>query len=116
MDPSLRQPYALPPRFEWANSAHTDFRDAHIIVFEREVWVALTLPRQRGRGWEACTGPYREYLKVSRWKDLETEAGAVRWIATWVSKYADRIAAEVPKRRHRPTMSRRTREQLQYGR
>lgn len=112
MDVSLHQP--LPDRFTWANSAHTDLKSAHIIVIDREVWVALAMPRKSG-GWEACTGAYREYVMVSRWTAFEREDEAVRWIAGWVTKYASRIAAEVPQRRHRPVLPRRTREQIRWG-
>lgn len=72
MDPSLRQP--LPERFEWANSAHTDLKSGHIIVIDREVWVALAIPRKQG-GWEACTGAYREYLKVGPLDHLRERGG-----------------------------------------
>lgn len=59
MDPRLHT--SLPQHFEWANSAHTGFKDAHIIVLEREVWVSVGLPRKRrhilsNRGRGPATG------------------------------------------------------------
>jgi len=113
MDPALHQ--TLPVRFEWANSAHTDFKDAHIIVMEREVWVAVALPRKLSDGWEVCTGVYRRQFSASRWVNMRSEAEAVRWISSWVSKYADWIASEAPRRRHRPVASNSMLDRMKLG-
>ncbi|QWF19312.1 hypothetical protein [Lysobacter capsici] len=114
MDPRLHTP--LPRHFEWANSAHTDFKDAHIIVLEREVWVSVALPRQRAEGWEVCTGVYRRHFGVGRWVNMRNEAEAVRWMAGWVTKYADRIVAEAPRRRHRPVAPNHMLDRFKHGR
>ncbi|QQP96490.1 hypothetical protein [Lysobacter enzymogenes] len=117
MDPSLRLPYTLPPDFEWANSAHTDFREAHIIVLRGQRWVAVAMPRQRAPGWEACTGMYRRIFKVAAWQNLEREAEAVRWIATWVCKYERQIQREAGAGvRHPPAAPRYVLERMKHGR
>ncbi len=114
MDPRLHTP--LPDRFEWANSAHTDFKDAHIIVLEREVWVCVALPRKRAEGWEVCTGVYRRHFGVGRWVNMRDEAGAVRWMAGWVTKYAGRIVSEAPKARRRPVAPNSMLDRFKHGR
>lgn len=117
MDPSLRQPYPLPEPFEWANSAHTDFREAHIIVYRRERWVAAALPRKRGGGWEAYTGMYRRMVKVASWRNFEREAEAVRWIAGWIRKYERQIVREIPSGdRHPAVAPRYVLERMKHGR
>lgn len=113
MDPTLHT--SLPLGFEWANSSHTDFKSAHIIVLEREVWVAVALPRRIAGGWEVCTGVYRRQFSSSRWVNMRSEAEAVRWIANWVNMYSDRIAAEAPRRRHRPVASNSMLDRMKHG-
>lgn len=117
MDPALRQPYPLPARFAWAYSAHTDFRDAHIIVLDGQRWVAAALPRKRGGGWEAFTGMYRQMIKVASWKNFEREAEAVRWIAGWACKYERQILREIGSGlRHPPVAPRYVLERMKHGR
>ena len=116
MDPTLRPP--LPDGFIWANSAHTDFPAAHIIVIaDRTRWAAVAIPRKRAPGWEAWTGVYRNFLKRASLEVMLDEGEAVRWIATWVRLYADRIPRDAGGgERHPPVAPRQMLERLKFGR
>lgn len=94
MDPTLRQPYTLPDRFTWANSAHTDFREAHIIVLDLKPMgsgSAATPARTWLGSVHRHTDMYRQFIRKASWRNLEREAEAVHWIAGWVRKYEREI-------------------------
>ncbi|ALN79516.1 hypothetical protein [Lysobacter antibioticus] len=89
---------ALPPRFAWCLPSLKQHRRPtpearYIVVLGHPMPVATASPGV-GR-WTTQLGVHRKLYSHRLYREFGSREAALRYVAAWAAKYADRIVAEI---------------------